>query len=98
MLRADLVIRIVETDEVNGAYIDRADAEPHSAVVDQVKVHQAFECGPQRGDIIVAEGFGTAVRIEKRGRHTRLKKAGRAAEQNAQRADLIDDASGKANR
>jgi hypothetical protein len=95
MLRANLVIRIVETDEVNGAYIDRADAEPHSAVVDQVKVYQAFERRLQRSDIVVAEGFGTAVRIQKRGRHTRLKKAGRAAEQNAQRADLIDDAAGE---
>jgi hypothetical protein len=70
------VIRIVETDEVVGAYIDRADAEPHSAVVDQAKVHQAFECRPQRGDIIVAEEFGTAVRTKKRGGTRDCKKPG----------------------
>ncbi len=84
MLRADFVGRAVETGEVSGPNIDGADAEAHSAVVDQIKVHQAFERRLQRGDLVVAEAFEAAVQIEKRGRHTRFEKAGHAAKKDAQ--------------
>ena len=84
VLRADFVGRAVEIGEVSGPNIDDADAEAHSAVVDQIKVHEAFERRLQRDDLVVTEGFEAAVRIEKRGRRTRFEKAGHAAKKDAQ--------------
>src|SRR6185295_20322515 len=39
MLRADVIGRVVETDEISGPYIGRTDAKAHAAGVDPVKIH-----------------------------------------------------------
>jgi hypothetical protein len=69
MLRTNLVSDVVEVYEIAGADIDRADAEPGCAGIDQVKIHQSFEGGLQRGDIIIADRLQCAVRLKIGWRH-----------------------------
>ena len=63
VFRMDLVSGVVEINKIAGANIDRADAEPHCAGIDQVKIHQAFERSSQRGDIVIADRLQCAVRL-----------------------------------
>ena len=90
MRRADLMRGAVEIDEVAGADVDRADAETHRAGIDEVEVHQALERGFEGRHVVETDGRSAAGRMEERRRHARREEAGRAAQQDAQRAHLID--------
>src|SRR5271167_891487 len=88
MLSEDLVGGAVEVDEVAGSNIDGADTEARRAGVNQVEIHQTFKGRPQRGNVVITQGFGRPVWIKKSRRHARLEKTGRAADQRAPRAHL----------
>ena len=45
--------RVIEVDEIAGAYVDGAHAEPHLATaIDAVKVHRPLKRGLQERDIV----------------------------------------------
>ena len=90
MRRADLMRGAVEIDEIAGADVHRADAETHCAGIDEVEVHQALERGFEGSDVVETQGLSAAGRMEERWGHARGEEAGSAAQQDAQRAHLID--------
>jgi len=90
MIRADLVAGAVEIDKIAASDIHGADAETHSAGIYAVEVDEALERRLEGGDVVETDGLRAAGRMKKRRRHARREEAGRAAEQDAPRAQLID--------
>jgi hypothetical protein len=95
MFHANIMRGVVEIDEVASAHIHRADAKTGHPAIDEVKIHQAFECRFQRGDIVIAQRIDIPG-YERQGRwDPRLEEARRAPKQSVESAPLIDPCVGE---
>jgi len=81
MLRTDAVGGVVKIDKIARADIDGADTEAHCAGIDQIEIHKSFERRLQRSDIVIANRFDAAARLQVGRRHAWRKEARCAAQQ-----------------
>src|SRR5262245_19053299 len=91
MLGADLVAGRIEIDEVAAADIDGADAEPHLAVIDAIKIDEPLERAAQRRRVVPAGGLDSAGRRKIGRRDSRLEEARSALEQGRSRPQSIEE-------
>ena len=94
VLRAHAMGGGVETGEVSGPHVHRADAEPHEPGIEEIEVHQPLERGLERSGVVVADPIGAAAGPQRRRRQTRTEKMRRSEHQDVERPRLIDQAMG----
>jgi hypothetical protein len=92
VLRADELLGRVEILHVAGDHLNRADAQPHCAGVEEIEIDKLEQRLLERIRVVDADCLGRALRLEHWWRHARLEESRNAADGRQRRARLVEDA------
>src|SRR5262245_37860951 len=92
VLGADRLCRVVETDEVAGAHVHRANAEAHFTRIDAVEVDDLLERRLEEFGLVKARRFEATCGLQPWCRLAQGEEPGRATEQRPGRAHLVEKA------